>query len=666
VNFTPPAVDDYASTVVIERNGADEPNVGIHLSGTGLPEPLQITPANDVSFFGHPGGPFVRTYECYTLENICGYSVEWYVTGPNWLDISPDSGTIDPCELITVCVWPNAQADMLPEGTYCAELVFVDVNTTKEQERKVCLNVYTDPKIWIRPSSVEVTLRQGETQSQALTIGNSGGADLIFSVDAAVSGTPSIQLDPNSGTIGPGDANVVNVIFSVDCNSGVYSGQITLNSNDPYEPTINIPVTITVEVIDFFVELFDSGNNDMSNRTLTFIPNGLGSYNACATDTTDFPVDPASGTALSLADDDYYEVNLDGAHVRVHGKSYQTLYIGSNGYITFTSGDISYYETLTTHFAFPRISGLFDDLDPSAGGTISWKQLGNRVVVTFEDVPEFSLSNSNSFQIEMYFDGRIRITWLDITAQDGLIGFSDGKGAPPCLDQSDFSEYDSCIVVGDLNGDWVVNAADVGIFVGYWLDQHYHNGGAETVRDEFAEISYNNNDGTQNWNSPWLESGEPDGPRTGLLQIVSGQLRIGAQNKRTTPVRRLSREADLTGAASATLTYDYEAHNNADAGLVSLQISGDGGANWDTLANYYYYAGDGSESFDITPYISSNTWIRFQTSSQIRMYLYVDNIQIEYHIPPPPWYPWSDGCDFNHDFQINFEDYAIMADGRLE
>ena len=31
----------------------------------------------------------------------------------------------------------------------------------------------------------------------------------------------------------------------------------------------------------------------------------------------------------------------------------------------------------------PRVSGFFSDLDPSLGGTISWKQLSNRVAVMY-------------------------------------------------------------------------------------------------------------------------------------------------------------------------------------------------------------------------------------------------------------------------------------------
>jgi len=66
-----------------------------------------------------------------------------------------------------------------------------------------------------------------------------------------------------------------------------------------------------------------------------------------------------------------------------------SFFIGSNGYLTFDLGDSGPEPVPIAHFSLPRIAALFKDLDPEAGGVISWQQLGNRVVVTFQDVPEY-------------------------------------------------------------------------------------------------------------------------------------------------------------------------------------------------------------------------------------------------------------------------------------
>jgi hypothetical protein len=200
----------------------------------------------------------------------------------------------------------------------------------------------------------------------------------------------------------------------------------------------------TPEIPDFFTELFDSGN-DLDLIRLTFQPNGsVDFYGGCSDPIAIFPSDPAGGTTLTLSDDGNALVTLSGATVSLYGTSYSEFYVNSNGNITFGSSDGDYTETLADHFDLPRISALFDDLNPSTGGTVSWKQLPDRVVVTWEGVPEHSTSNSNDFQIEMYFNGVIAINYLNIAASDGLAGLSEGDGLSPDFYESDLSGMLTC------------------------------------------------------------------------------------------------------------------------------------------------------------------------------------------------------------------------------
>ena len=68
-------------------------------------------------------------------------------------------------------------------------------------------------------------------------------------------------------------------------------------------------------------------------------------------------------------------------------------------------------------------------LDPAAGGTVSYKQLADKVAVTFDNVLVHDSSETVSFQVEMFLlDGNIRITWLDIAATGGIAGLSEGQG----------------------------------------------------------------------------------------------------------------------------------------------------------------------------------------------------------------------------------------------
>ena len=201
--------------------------------------------------------------------------------------------------------------------------------------------------------------------------------------------------------------------------------------------------TITDEPTDYFTEQFSSGSYpfDLSNKSMLLMPEGSSGYLAYMEDITELPTDPAGSTQLFLGDDGSQLVSLTGASVFLYGVSYATFYVGSNGYITFESTDTDYSESLGDHFGLKRISGLFRDFNPSSSGTVSWKQLGDRAVVTWENVPEYRISNSNTFQIEMFFDRRTRLSWLGVAAQDGVVGMSEGLGIQIDFLQTDLSEY---------------------------------------------------------------------------------------------------------------------------------------------------------------------------------------------------------------------------------
>jgi hypothetical protein len=203
----------------------------------------------------------------------------------------------------------------------------------------------------------------------------------------------------------------------------------------------------TPEIPDFFTEEFDS-NPDVGYLTLTFIPNGsYDFYSGCTEPIDSLPTDPTGGTTLSFssADDGYATVSLTGGEqVSLYGTSYGSFYVGTNGYITFGGSDTDYSETLADHFDMPRISALFDDLHTGHGGLVSWKQLDDRAVVTWEDIPEFYDDGSNTFQIEMYFNGKIVISYEAISADDGIAGLSAGNGLDPDFYETDLSDMGPC------------------------------------------------------------------------------------------------------------------------------------------------------------------------------------------------------------------------------
>jgi hypothetical protein len=201
----------------------------------------------------------------------------------------------------------------------------------------------------------------------------------------------------------------------------------------------------TLDVPNAFTEEF-LGDRDLHFTTLVFTPKaGPNGYEVCRTAATGFPTDPAGGTNIPLADDGSALVVLTGGRrVKLYGTPYSSLFVNANGNLTFGSSDGTYTESLSAHFSKPRVAAHFDDLNPAAGGTISRKQLSNRFVVTWSNVPEYTTSNQNSFQIELFFDGTVRITYLALAADDGIAGLSRGTGTPPAFVEINLSGVAPC------------------------------------------------------------------------------------------------------------------------------------------------------------------------------------------------------------------------------
>ncbi len=173
---------------------------------------------------------------------------------------------------------------------------------------------------------------------------------------------------------------------------------------------------------------------DLVDTTLTFLPDGSSrSYSAYRTGTVlALPTDPVGGTPISLSDDGFDTVT-PAAPILHFGNSYASFIVNANGRITFNSGSSAFAETLAEHFARPGISALFHDLDPSAGGVVSWKETADRVAVTFEAVPDRNSGLFNTFQVELFTDGsgKITITYLALGTTAAIAGISGGPGAVP-------------------------------------------------------------------------------------------------------------------------------------------------------------------------------------------------------------------------------------------
>jgi len=216
---------------------------------------------------------------------------------------------------------------------------------------------------------------------------------------------------------------------------------------------------------DFLTEAFTNGT-DLSYTQITFSPVGditgvfdtrypvsyVNHSNYVASfqqNVFELPVSRAGSIPLPLGEDSYQRLGTSDAPVPFFGGLYSEIMIAANGYllpvdmsaasIQIFSDEFDFvnFPSLASHFETPRLSFLFADLSPSSGGDVWVKQerdpeTGQALseVVTFENVPEWGTSLPNTVQLEMFYNGQIRITYGALSVQDAVVGLSDGKGVP--------------------------------------------------------------------------------------------------------------------------------------------------------------------------------------------------------------------------------------------
>jgi len=121
-----------------------------------------------------------------------------------------------------------------------------------------------------------------------------------------------------------------------------------------------------------------------------------------------------------------------------YGQQQSTVHVGSNGYVTFDSGDSTYTENVPAFSNRKRIAAFFDDLI-GGGGVLINDQLPDRFVVTYDRSRHFSEGGSNTLQIQLFRDGRIVFAFQGLTAlaTGSITGITPGPNAP--FQQVDFS-----------------------------------------------------------------------------------------------------------------------------------------------------------------------------------------------------------------------------------
>ncbi len=165
---------------------------------------------------------------------------------PQWLTVSPDSGSLAPGE--SMDVYADFSAAELCGDAFDAEIHFL---SNDPLNRDLAVPVHLDligyPDIAVYPLDMDFgTPFVGASVSQTLAINNLGCS--LMSVSSIVSDNPAFTVDASGPfDVGIGGHQGVNVTFA-PTTAGMQSGTLTITSNDLDQPEVTVNLTGTALV----------------------------------------------------------------------------------------------------------------------------------------------------------------------------------------------------------------------------------------------------------------------------------------------------------------------------------------------------------------------------------------------------------------------------------
>ncbi len=173
---------------------------------------------------------------------------------------------------------------------------------------------------------------------------------------------------------------------------------------------------------------------DLSRKRIRIAPRGNAFAIESASIGAQTPI-ATQGTALDLDDDDYSLIELP-FEFPYYGANYTRVFVQSDGNITFL-----YPEASSTARSFSRVAGgppniapFFRDLDPSRGGRVHLQLQGDRLAVTWHQVPVYvdvGVGSPQTFQVALDATGIVEFRYGAVDATDAVVGVFPGEVARP-------------------------------------------------------------------------------------------------------------------------------------------------------------------------------------------------------------------------------------------
>ncbi|MBT8332906.1 MAG: DUF4347 domain-containing protein, partial [Deltaproteobacteria bacterium] len=235
-------------------------------------------------------------------------------------------------------------------------------------------------------------------------------------------------------------------------------------------------------------------------------------------------------------------------------------------------------------------------------------------------------------------NGDILLYGCSIAAGDAGQDFVDSLSE---LTKADVTASDDPTGHDDLGGDWELEYSsgtiDTSIPLASNTQHSWNQIMAATIEDDFNTGTYGGSTGSVPWNIDWQEIGESDGAAFGNVVVYTSSQFGNAQGidlwKKPGGIWR---EANLSGATTATLSFDWGMLYTDDFDTVTLEISTDGGTNWNLIDTYtgpLTHSSLQAASYNISSFIDNDTRIKFETTNfSDNDEFFFDNIVIDFNV----------------------------------
>jgi subtilisin family serine protease len=456
---------------------------------------------------------------------------------PEWLKISPASGTVPPGGSMVLNAMFNA-TDMYG-GDY-AGAVHIDSNDPNVPRFDVpaYLHVTGAPDITASPDNLDFgivylgfgTLRQFSVVNV--------GTDALTVTDMA-GGSPEYVPDVTAFTIDPMESRLITVSFTPSA-VGDRSNTLTIYSNDPDQPEFEVPLAgwgyvapdidvtppevrdslFTGETANHTVRVSNLGGSDLDftigvdlagevvvhNDEIEYGKDETGpagepqlmgtggpdvfGYTWIDSDEPGGPMFSwieleGIGTPMSITGDDqntgWYPIGFDFSF---YGNTFTEFRACSNGWLSFTESSL----TSLSNYILPNTSSYvpknllavwWDDLNFSAGGDAYYYYDGSKTIIEYKDVPHYSSGGPYTFEVILYPTGKIVFQYLSMAGtrlNEATIGIqnADGTDGLTVVYNADYV-HDNLAVQFATSPDWLSVSPSSGVVpAGEFVDLNVH------------------------------------------------------------------------------------------------------------------------------------------------------------------------------------------------